>query len=111
MTSQRPSRVCREVSPEASCGGKSAQRSYRHSETEGIPTGRIHVRGVRSQRRESAERGGLTDEILACPGGGKVASLRMTLIFLSFWGKCATAAGGRKRERVCGGERERKEAR
>ena len=36
-----------------------------------------------------------TDGILACPGGGKVA----------------TAARGGKRERLCGGERERKEAR
>ena len=36
-----------------------------------------------------------TDGVLACPGGGKVA----------------TAACGRGRERLCGGERERKEAR
>ena len=27
-----------EVSPVASCGGESARRLYRHSETEGIPT-------------------------------------------------------------------------
>ena len=33
-------------------------------------------------------------------------ALRMTVFFLSFWGKYATAAGGGKRERVCGGEAE-----
>ena len=38
--------------------------------------------------------------------GENTRALRMTLIFLSFWGKCATAAGGGKRERVCGGEAE-----
>ena len=50
-----------------------------------------------------------TAEILACPEGVSL-TLRMTGQ-LSFWGKYATAAGGRKRERVCGGERERKKAR
>ena len=45
-----------------------------------------------------------TAEILACPEGVSL-TLRMTALFLSFWGKYATAAGGRKRERVCGGER------
>ena len=64
VRNQRLSRVCREASPVASCGRKSAQRSYWHSETEGIPTGSTHERGVRNQRRESAERGGLTDGIL-----------------------------------------------
>ena len=46
VRNQRPNRVCREVSPEASCGRKSAQRSYWHSETEGIPT-RPHTRARR----------------------------------------------------------------
>ena len=69
VRNQRPNRVCREVSPEASCGRKSAQRSYWHSETEGIPTGSTHERGVRNQRRESAERGGLTDGILRWRSG------------------------------------------
>ena len=64
VRNQRLSCVCRELSPVASCGRKSAQRSYWHSETEGIPTGSTHERGVRNQRRESAERGGLTDGIL-----------------------------------------------
>ena len=39
--------------------------------------GRTLVRGVTGQRRESAERGGLTDGILACPGGVSL-TLRMT---------------------------------
>ena len=41
---------------------------------------------------------------------GSFASLRMTSLFLSFWGKYATAASGRGRKRICGGEWERKEA-
>ena len=69
VRNQRLSCVCRELSPVASCGRKSAQRSYWHSETEGIPTGSTHERGVRNQRRESAERGGLTDGILRWRSG------------------------------------------
>ena len=37
---------------------------------------------------------------------GKSLALRMTVFFLSFRGKYATAAGGGNRERVCGGEAE-----
>ena len=47
--------LCREISPVASCGRKSAQRSYWHSETEGIPTGSTHERGVRNQRPRIGE--------------------------------------------------------
>ena len=42
--------------------------------------------------------------------GGVSLALRMTLFFLSFWGKYATAAGGGNRERVCGGGTERRAA-
>ena len=41
-----------------------AKHARRHSETEGIPTGRGASGGVTDQRRESAKRGGLTDGIL-----------------------------------------------
>ena len=73
--------------------------------------GKLSFRGASRRRIPDVEReravlqtGGIvwssetcrsTDGILACPGGGKVA----------------TAAGGGKRERLCGEERERKEAR
>ena len=54
-----------------------------HAESQQMSTGSGTSRGVTDQRRKSAERGGLTDGILACPGGVSLA-LRMTLFSLSF---------------------------
>ena len=68
----------------ASCVRKNALRSRWHSETEKLSTRPRRV-GRRDyiQRRELAKRDGLTDGILACPGGVSL-TLRMTLFFLSF---------------------------
>ena len=49
-----------------------------HAKSQQMSTGRTRVRGVTDQRRKSAKRDGLTDGILACPGGVSLA-LRMTL--------------------------------
>ena len=74
-----------------------------HAETEQMSTGRTRVRGVTK----------LKEALWATPSddSDEWASrfAQDDTFSLSFWGKYATAAGGGKRERVCGGEKERKE--
>ena len=60
--------------------------------------------------RMTAE-GGARASVAWCPTAGVLRVAQDDSPFPVILGKYATAAGGRKRERVCGGERERKEAR
>ena len=55
--------LCRETYAERSVGDR-REAPGAHAESQQMSTGGTHERGVRNQRRESAERGGLTDGIL-----------------------------------------------